>query len=192
MIGLDKLGAILKESGKALMYLALVQNTERERLRRSLIEICNKCEDVFEEYLSTSEIIRASFSDDQKLLDTVSDFVHNDILIDKFNPDHLCSEITILLDDLKNNLSPLKYSVAVNKIDLLKAELGTMHQFDIDLNTQYYMLRQELQDLCNDFRIERKELSAQIIKDTLNDFRDSLKSVLDSVRATRKSVLEMM
>ena len=142
--------------------------------------------------MKASQAIRANFSDDKKLIESVSNFVKDDVLADKFIPDHLCSDIYILLDDLKNNLSPLKYSVALTNIDLLKMELGTLSQFDRDLNYQYYMLRQELEDLCDDSRIEEKELSAGMIKYTLNNFRDSLKGVLDSVRATRKSVLEMM
>lgn len=192
MIGLDKLGSIIKEAGKALMYLALVQNTERERLRSSLLAICNNCEDAFEEHLKVSEEIRASFGDDEKLIEAVRDFLKDEVLASKFKPDHICSETSVLLDDLKNNLKGLRYSVAYNKIDLLKEELGTIHQFDIDLNQQYSMLRNELQELCDNFRIERKELSSEIIKNTLNDFRNSLERVIDSVRTARKSIEQNM
>ena len=91
-----------------------------------------------------------------------------------------------------NNLSGLKYSVAVNNIHLLQHELGSIHQFDLDLNQQFYMLRNELQELCDDYRIDKKELSAAILKDILNGFQDSLKNTIDSVRTARETVEQNM
>ncbi len=188
MIGLDKLGTIIKETGKAIKYLSLVQHNERARLVDSLVGICSRCESSFEELHKASEEIRTNFGDNDKLIESVSNFIKDDELAAKFKPEHLCSEISDLLVDLSDNLSPLKYSVAVTKVELIRMELGSLHDFDISLNHQYQMLRQELQDLCDDYRIEGKVLSAQLIRDTLNDFIASLQNVLDSIRSSKKNV----
>lgn len=188
MIGLDKLGSILKETAKMIKYLALVQSDQRTRLTDSLLAICSRCEDSFNEIYAASEKIRTNFNDTDKLLDAVSEFIQDDELAKKFKPEHLCSEIAQLQTDLRNNLSGLKYSVAHDKLTLLENELGSIHEFDLNLNFQYRLLRDELQNLCDGYRLDGNELSAEIIRDTLNDFRDSIRSVLDSVRASRELI----
>ena len=192
MIGLEKLGSILKGASKAIKYLTLVQHNERRRLSTDLKTICDKCEDSFQVLLKVSEEIRSNFGDEEKLLQAVSDFIKDDELANKFKPEHLCSEISNLLMDLNSNLSGIKYSVAINNISILQQELGSIHELDFDLRQQFYMLRNELQELCDDYRIDKKELSAIMIKDILNGFQDSLNITIQSIRTARDNIEKHM
>ena len=70
----------------------------------------------------------------------------------QFKPEFLCSEVDKLLAQLQNNLAPLKYSIDLNRIDVLRESLVKLGNLGKAILDSYDEFMRQLDRIATDIQ----------------------------------------
>jgi hypothetical protein len=188
---LDLLSRAVRTCAPILKFGAGIQTRERERLIAEFKEICDSCEEAHSIVIKRLRPIKDAFSDTAKLAKELRDFAADSKTRTAFKPDHLCGQIDNLLSGLENNLDPLKYSVDVRKLKVLKTQLSVIGHYDAVIYDAYDEFTRDLDNLATDLQIDtNQDVTDRVYyaRHLIEDFEENLSSTIQDVRNARSKI----
>jgi hypothetical protein len=170
---------------------ASTQEPQRRELAVELQTICSDCADTYHKFLSDISPIKDAYANPPRLAEEVRNFAEKPEYRDSFKPDHLCGNVELLLTRLGSNLDPLKYSIAINAIGVLKSSLINFRQLDGAFYQIFDESARSLSRLATDLQVDLASSAPESkVKQTVAQIRKGIESMEDEVAATLRKVHE--
>lgn len=134
-----------------------IQKQARNEIIQDLQRICSNVEAAYSGVIARLLPVKQSFDDPAALVTELRAFAADNVTRDSFKPDHLCSEVDVLLSKLANNLDPLKYSVDVPKIRSLQQNISMIVNMDAMIYNEYDEFARSLGYLATDLKTLRDD-----------------------------------
>ena len=151
----------VKECSRVIKFGAGIQSKARNRLIADLQSICSKVETAYSDVLARLHPVKDSFQNPKILAKELKRFAADKKTRNAFKPDHLCGEVDSLLNDLENNLDPLKYSIDVKKISSLRQNIQRVGNLDFQIFEAYDQFTRELDNLGIDIESANADLKEE-------------------------------
>jgi hypothetical protein len=180
---------------RIIQYGASFQNPAREDLVVKLQGICSRCEKAYSQLLKKLRPVKDAYFDDKLLSSELKKFSIDKGLAKYFKPEVLCSDIDKLLDDLNNYLKPLRYSIDINKVKIIRDEFMRFNNLDITMKESFDRFCLALGRLADDLgnptatKGDRAKLAAYA-RHVIEDFEEELIQTLDVARKAKDRVVQ--
>jgi Asp-tRNA(Asn)/Glu-tRNA(Gln) amidotransferase C subunit len=115
-----------------------------------------------------------------------------------FKPEGLCTEVTQLLADMRDNLNALKYAVHIFSIQEINQLLLLMRNLDFDLKREYEEFMNELGSIADKLEetenknIQEHDFLVSVAKSRINGFQNDLRKSINKMRKAKQSIISIM
>jgi hypothetical protein len=191
---LNYLQQAIKTCTNIVKWGADMQGNARASLVTELQSICSNCEDAYGAILARLVPVKNASTDATALARELRDFAADQTVRNQFKPDHLCGNIDQLMQNLRSNLHPLKYSIEIKAIDELQKRFQSYRNYDLEIYRSYDDFTRELDrvaDQLGDPSFDPAE-RARYARHAIDNFQTELSSALDTVRQAKADLLAIV
>ena len=186
----DALKDTLAAAGRVIESAAKVQGPARTELKNELQSICSKCDMAYSTVLARLAPVKNSCSDAAKLAVELRTLAADQQTRAAFTPQHLCGEVDGLLMKLQSHLDPLKYSIDVRRIGVLRQSLETMGHFDDAISDSYDGFARDLDRIATELQAPAPPADrAAYAREVIEEFETSLVEAVKQARGTKAKIL---
>lgn len=188
---LNTMQQALKTAARIIKWGGGLQEATRKSLVTELQGICSNCETAYAAMLARLVPVKNAYSDPTKLSVELRSLRTDEEVRRKFKPEFLCSQVDHLLVQLHSNLTGLKYSIDMFRIQEFQDCLRTFGNLDGAIFASYDRFVAALDDIAT--KIQTGEADPQeataYVRHFIEDFEDQLRSLSAEVRATKDRVV---
>jgi len=174
----------------AIKWAADIQGRQRKTLIADLQKICDNCQTALGTVVKRLARVKRAYANPDKLADELRKFAADQTTRNAFKPAHLCGEIFQLMQNIQNNLHPLKYTINIKKIDDLKKQFQAYGNYDYQIFRAYDDLTADLDTVAiqiQDPQFDRLE-RAQYARHAIADFEAELRSIIALVEKMQREI----
>jgi hypothetical protein len=191
---LNSIQQALKTAARIIKWGAGLQESTRKALVTELQTICTNCESAYDSMLARLVPIKDAYSDPIKLAAELRALEADQTIRRQFKPEFLCGQVDHLLTQLHSNLTGLKYSIDMFRIQEVQDCLHTFGNVDAAIFNSYDSLVGNLGQIATQMQtneVDPRE-AAGYVRHVIDDFEDDLRSLKSQVRATKDRIVEII
>jgi hypothetical protein len=167
------------------------QEPTRAKLAKDLQKICVNCRSAYERFLKQLQPVKDAFADPTALAKQAHRLASRPEYRQTFKPDKLCGDVGALISRLSSNLDPLKYSIAVNRINTLHQQLVAFQNYDSAFYLTFDRFAADLGRTASDLQLAlANKKSPRNIAKLQKQIRQMVEKLEAEISSTLRQVME--
>jgi len=183
----------IRECGRILKSISALQNPLRKELVEKLQGICSRCEDSYAFIVARLSAVRKAGGQPARLERALRDFAGDAEMRARFTPEHLCGEADYILDQLDNNLHPLKYAIPLGRVRSLRKTMAEFRRYDDVIRDSVDDFLRSLNALAYDLDYPHDGYDPDermlYVRTMIEEFEDDLSQTVSDIRDVKNRYL---
>jgi hypothetical protein len=184
---------LLSECGRILKLVSGLQNPLRKELVEKLQGVCSRCDDSYAFVLARLGPVRKTGGPPARLARALRDFAGDKEIRARFKPEHLCGGAEHILDQLENNLHPLKYAIPLGKVRSLRKTMAEFRRYDDVIHDSVDDFLRSLNALADELDYPRAgddpDERMHYVRTMIEEFEEDLSRTVRDIRDVKNSYL---